>query len=148
MLHFAYGANMHGPMMWGRCPAARPGGRALLPNHRFIVMREGFATIVRSPGDIVHGVLWRLTLRDLAVINADENLDGGLYRAVNMPVWAGRRCLRALVYVGRSRASGRPRPGYMEIVTGAARDAELPPHYIRSLERWASAAGRKRGDVA
>src|SRR3984893_7182669 len=113
MLHFAYGSNMSVQMMRRRCPAARLEGRALLPGYRVIITREGYASILSALGGRVHGVLWRLAPRDLAA----------LYRAVTMTVVGNRRRVAALVYVGRSQARGRPRPGYMDIVTAAAREA-------------------------
>jgi hypothetical protein len=135
MLHLAYGSNMSTALMRGRCPGARLEGHALLPGYRVIIMRCGYASIVPAPGAVVHGLLWRLTLRDLAALNAYENLDGGLYRAVTMAVVAGRRRRAARVYVGRDRATGRPRRGYLAIITQAARHAGFPPHYVRRLQR-------------
>jgi len=122
-----------------RCPGARLEGRACLPGWRFIIMRSGYASVVAAPGGCVHGLLWRLTPRDVAALNAYENIDGGLYRAVTMAVAAHRRHHAARVYVGRDSARGRPRPGYLDIVMRAARDAGFPPHYVRSLARWGSA---------
>jgi gamma-glutamylcyclotransferase (GGCT)/AIG2-like uncharacterized protein YtfP len=135
MLHFAYGSNMSAPLMRRRCPGARCEGRAMLPGYRLIIMRSGYASVVAAPGGGVHGLLWRLTPRDVAALNAYEHLDGGLYRAVTLAVVAHHRRRAALVYVGRDRRRGRPRPGYVEIVTRAARDAGFPPHYVRSLVR-------------
>ena len=137
MLHFAYGSNMSVPMMRRMCPAARCEGRAVLPGHRVFIIREGYASIRRANGASVHGVLWRLTPRDFAVLNAYENLAGGLYRAAMMRVIADKRTA-ALVYVARRQARGRPRPGYMEIVIAGARDAGLPIWYIRDLSRLAN----------
>jgi cation transport regulator ChaC len=133
MLHFAYGSNMSVPMMRRRCPAVRLEGRALLPGYRFVITREGYASILSAPGGRVHGVLWRLTPRDLAALNAYENL-GELYRAVTMTVVGNRRRVAALVYVGRSQARGRPRPGYMDIVTAAC--------YVRNLARLAKGVSK------
>ena len=141
MLHFAYGSNMSVPMMRRRCPAARLEGRALLAGYRVIITREGYASILSAPGGRVHGVLWRLTPRDLAALNAYENL-GELYRAVTMTVVGNRRRVAALVYVGRSQARGRPRRGYMDIVTAAAREAGLPPCYVRDLARLAKGVSK------
>ena len=90
MLHFAYGSNMSEPLLLRHCPTARPEGRAYLPGHRFIIMGSGYASIVPAPGGGVHGLLWRLKPRDLAALNAYENLDGGLYRSVTMAVVTGR----------------------------------------------------------
>jgi hypothetical protein len=139
MLYFAYGSNMSAAVMRRRCPGAQLEGRAYLPGYRFIIMRSGYASVVAAPGDGVHGLLWRLTPREVAALNAYENLDGGLYRAVALAVVSHRRRRAARVYVGRDRTLGRPQPGYLEIVTQAARDAGFPPYYLRSLARWASA---------
>jgi gamma-glutamylcyclotransferase (GGCT)/AIG2-like uncharacterized protein YtfP len=137
MLYFAYGSNMCVPRMRRRCPGARLKGRAILPGHRFIIMRSGYASVVPAAGGCVHGLLWRLTPRAMAALNAYENLAGGLYRVVTIAIVADRRRRAARVYVGRERACGRPRPGYFDIVTQAARDAGFPPHYVRRLQRWA-----------
>jgi gamma-glutamylcyclotransferase (GGCT)/AIG2-like uncharacterized protein YtfP len=137
MLYFAYGSNMSVPRMRRRCPGARLEGRAILPGHRFIIMRSGYASIVPAAGGCVHGLLWRLTPRAMAALNAYENVAGGLYRAVTMTVIADRRHHAARVYAGRERVCGRPRPGYLDIVTQAAHDAGFPPHYVRRLQRWA-----------
>jgi gamma-glutamylcyclotransferase (GGCT)/AIG2-like uncharacterized protein YtfP len=135
VLHFAYGSNMDVGTMRRRCPGARLEGRAVLPGYRFMIMRDGYATVVPASGGRVHGVLWRLTPRDLAALNAYEGLDRGLYRAVPLPVVAERQRRAALVFVATSRVRGRPRSGYMELVMAAARDAALPPDYVRSLAR-------------
>jgi gamma-glutamylcyclotransferase (GGCT)/AIG2-like uncharacterized protein YtfP len=137
MLHFAYGSNMSVPMMRRMCPAARREGRAVLQGYRVFIMREGYASIRRDSGACVHGVLWRLSPRDLAVLNAYENLAGGLYRAAMMSVVAQKR-LAAFVYVARRLGRGRPRPGYMEIVIAGAREAGLPAWYVRDLARLAN----------
>jgi len=142
MLYFAYGSNMCVTQMRRRCPGARLEGCAYLPGYRFIIMRSGYASVVPAPGGCVRGLLWRLTPRDVAALNAYENLDSGLYRAVTVTVVAHRRRRAALVYIGRDQACGRPRPGYMDIVTQAAHGAGVPPHYLRSLARWGG--GRRR----
>jgi hypothetical protein len=51
--------------------------------YRFIVMRPGYASVVPAPGSSVDGMRWRVTPRDMAALNACENLDGGLYLAVS-----------------------------------------------------------------
>lgn len=88
-----------------------------------------------APGAAVHGVLWRLAVRDLAALNAYEGLAYGLYRAVTLRVTMDGRRRAALVYVAASRMRGRPRSGYMEVVVAAASEAALPPDYIRDLSR-------------
>jgi AIG2 family protein len=135
-LHFAYGSNMSRALMVPRCPTAREIGVAILDGFRFIVTADGYASVVRAPGERVHGLAWRLAPRDLAALNAYEGLDHGLYRAATLPVRIGTACMPALVYVGRSRVPGVPRPGYLDCVLAAARELELPTAYVDALARW------------
>jgi gamma-glutamylcyclotransferase (GGCT)/AIG2-like uncharacterized protein YtfP len=153
MLHFAYGSNMERVAMRRRCPGAMAVATARLDNWRFIVTRDGYASIVPASGAVVHGVLWRLTARDLAAVNAYESLDSGLYRRRMLPVTQNGRRLQALVYVGREAREGRPQPGYQEGIIAAARDWKLPEDYVRMLERWspsrhAGARAVETGEIA
>lgn len=141
-LHFAYGSNMSRTLMQPRCPTAAALGTAQLHGHRFLIMREGYASVAPAPGEIVHGVLWRLTARDVAALNAYENIESGLYTREMLPVRQGEATVSALVYVGHGRAEGKPRPGYMELVLAAAREWNLPDDYVRGLARWQASAWR------
>jgi gamma-glutamylcyclotransferase (GGCT)/AIG2-like uncharacterized protein YtfP len=134
--YFAYGSNMSRALMRPRCPAAREIGVARLDGWRFMIMREGYASIVPAPGGAVHGLVWRLTPRDIAALNAYERLDQGLYRAAKVEVRCGARRVTALVYVGGSRATGTPRPGYLELVLASAREVGLPAAYVDGLARF------------
>jgi gamma-glutamylcyclotransferase (GGCT)/AIG2-like uncharacterized protein YtfP len=134
-LHFAYGSNMSRALMRRRCPSARALGPARLDGWRFAIMREGYASIVPAPGAAVHGVVWRLSPRDLAALNAYENLDRGLYVRRVLSVLIGARRQAALVYVAPGRAAGRPQPGYQELVVAAAREWSLPDDYVQALAR-------------
>ena len=135
ILHFAYGSNMSRALMHRRCPGARALGPAQLDGWRFVITRDGYASLVRDPGGRVHGVLWRLTPRDLAALDAYENIDAGLFRRVLLAVQADGRSVKAIVYIGRDGAPGRARAGYMELVAMAAREAGLPSDYVAGLER-------------
>lgn len=141
-LHFAYGSNMSRELMRAHAPDARPVGRARLAGFRFIITRAGYASVVPARGSMVHGVLWNLTPRDVASLNAYESIDSGLYRRATLPVnWGGGQ-KEALVYLGRDTEPGRPRAGYLDVVLAAARDWELPPPYVRSLQRWSATRWR------
>ena len=73
-LHFAYGSNMSRALMAARCQGAAAVGIAVLSGWRFVINPEGFGSIALRPGGRVHGVLWRLSARDLAAINAYESV--------------------------------------------------------------------------
>ncbi len=142
-LYFAYGLNMDRAGMARRCPGALAHGPATLVGFRFFVMREGYASLMRAPGEIVHGVLWRTGPRDLAALDAFESLDSGLYRRATLPVRANGGWMNALVYIGRTRGQGPPRPGYLDLVAAAAREWNLPAAYIDSIERLAAGGCRR-----
>jgi gamma-glutamylcyclotransferase (GGCT)/AIG2-like uncharacterized protein YtfP len=142
MLYFAYGSNMSPALMGRHCPAAAALGTARLAGWRFMIMRNGYASIVPAQAAQVHGVLWRLSPRDLAALDAYESVDSGLYRRRMLAVAHRGRRVSALVYLGRERAEGRPTPAYQRIVVAAAREWDLPAAYIRGLERWGPPGAR------
>ena len=135
-LSFAYGSNMDAIAMAARCPGSRPLGPARLPRHRFLVNADGYATVVRDPRRSVWGLLWDLSLADVAALDRYESVATGLYAKVVQPVLTAGGPKRALVYVGRSADPGRPGPGYMEAVVAAARAAGAPADDLRELGGW------------
>ncbi|HET9816979.1 MAG TPA: gamma-glutamylcyclotransferase family protein [Xanthobacteraceae bacterium] len=148
-LHFAYGSNMSRALMQARCPRAEAIGTATLSGWRFVINPEGFGSIAPHPGERVYGVLWRLSARDLAAINAYESVDSGLYVRRHLSVRCGATQAIALVYIARRRGEGLPRPGYIPLVVEAAREWQLPEAYIHALARWAPSrwAGARAKDT-
>jgi hypothetical protein len=137
-LYFAYGSNMNRAAMRRRCPAARAVGPATLERYRFFVGIDGWGSVKPSAGDTVHGVLWRLTARDVAALHAYELLHKGLYDVRHLPVRSGAQRVPAMIYRLRRRSAGRPKPGYIEMIAASARAWNLPERYIRSVERWST----------
>jgi cation transport regulator ChaC len=135
-LYFAYGSNIQRAAMARRCPAARAIGPAVLVGYEFFVGVDGWGSVKPHPGGMVHGVLWRLTPRDIAALHAYELLHKGLYEVRHLPVRVGSRRVRSMIYLLRRRTPGRPKPGYVEMIAVAGRGWKLPERYIRSVERW------------
>jgi gamma-glutamylcyclotransferase (GGCT)/AIG2-like uncharacterized protein YtfP len=133
-LYFAYGSNMDREAMAARCPRSRPIGLGKLPRHRFLITRDGYASVVRDPRRTVHGVVWDLALSDVPALDRYESIGTGLYTKINQPIVMKGGARRALVYVGRSAIKGEPRPGYLEAVLAAARTWNLPEAYLREME--------------
>ncbi|MEA2903127.1 MAG: hypothetical protein QOI12_514 [Alphaproteobacteria bacterium] len=129
-------------LMATRCPSATALGTATLAGWRFVINPDGFGSIAPRPGALLRGVLWRMTVRDLAAINAYEGLDTRLYLRRRLPVRRGGRMAMALVFIARRRGEGRARPGYVSLVVDAAREWDLPNAYIRSLQRWSPSGWR------
>ena len=151
-LYFAYGTNMDRASMRQRCPSGRAIGTSLLTGWRLLVTVDGYVSIARKAGAQVHGVLWRLTSRDFAALDAYEAVAAGLYRRRALPVLAEGRRQWAQVYIGRSNAPGRPRPGHMMPVVTAARQWNLPAAYLDEMQQWAGPArvgarARESGEI-
>lgn len=147
--HFSYGANMSRAVMRRHAPGARPIGAAVLPDHRFVITADGYASVEPAKAGSVHGVLWRITPRDRVTLDAWENVDGGLYRGEMLSIRGPSGRSPALVYFARPGREGRPRPGYMELVVQAALEWGLPPDYVADLQRLARPLGadsRKIGE--
>jgi AIG2-like family len=136
--HFAYGANMSRAVMKKYAPGAHALGVAELADHRFVITADGYASVEPRRVETVHGVLWRITPRDRVMLDAWENVGGGLYRCETLAVRGPGGRTPALVYCARPGAEGRPKPGYIELVVAAAREWDLPESYVRSLQAWAS----------
>ena len=142
--YFAYGSNMDAAAMRARCPKSRPLGRARLARHRFALMADGYATVVRDPNSEAHGVLYDLALSDVPALDRYEGVARGLYSKATQPALrADGRPVRALVYIGAAPAvAGRARnPEYMAGVIAAARAAELPATYVEFLSGLLSGNG-------
>ena len=135
-LYFAYGSNMDAAAMRARCPKSRPLGLARLARHRLALMADGHATVVRDPNNAVHGVLYDLAQSDVAALDRYEEVSRGLYIKANQPVLRAEGApARALVYIGRGApsAEAKPKPGYVEGILCAAREAGLPAAYVGFL---------------
>lgn len=140
--YFAYGANLDVTAMAGRCPHAKPAGLARLMNFRFLIMRDGVASVQREPGAVVHGLLWSLELSDVAPLDAFEDVAAGLYTKTIQPVMKTVGSVQAFLYLGHTTETGLPLPGYLESVVGAAEAIGLPTTYCGSLRTWGAKGTR------
>ncbi|MDE2167706.1 MAG: gamma-glutamylcyclotransferase [Alphaproteobacteria bacterium] len=129
--YFAYASNIDLAAMRARCPGARVVGVAVLANHRFRIVRSGYASVLRATGSRVFGLLWWIRRRDEAALDAYEETGRGLYRRRFLKVVTlDGRPYPALVYVARGNSPGKPRHGYLEPIIAAARQAHLPAETI------------------
>jgi gamma-glutamylcyclotransferase (GGCT)/AIG2-like uncharacterized protein YtfP len=135
-LYFAYGSNLDQIAMSTRCPGARPLGPARLEAHQFFIMVEGYASVRPARDATVHGLLWRIKAEHVSALDEYEEVASGLYDRATIHVRGPAGRLPALIYLGRSRAEGVPRPGYLEAVVAAARACGLPTGYCTELRGW------------
>lgn len=142
-LYFAYGSNMDRAHMARLCPQAEPYGVAALRSYKYVIAASGFATVIPWPGSFVHGVLWKIGPKEIAALDRYEDVAGGLYRAVQLPIKYNERLLRALVYLASGDKTGLTPSGYSEKIVAAAKDWNLPAGYVDYLAGQGSAMPRR-----
>ncbi len=133
--YFAYGSNMDRAHMAKLGPQAEALGIASIDHRRFFIAHGGYGSIARKRGSTVHGVLWRISARDLVALDRYEAIGDGLYQHAVLPVHFDNKLLSGLVYVANDARPARPRPEYRNLLLAAARDWKLPDGYLAELER-------------
>src|ERR1700712_4624805 len=133
--YFAYGSNLNVTQMARRCPDARDPRPATLADHDWLINERGVATVEPLDGAEVHGVLWQVSDRDLAVLDSAEGVPVR-YRRDSMTVQTADGPADAWVYVDHRVEPGPPRPGYLERIIEGAVHHGLPQRWLDFLERW------------
>src|SRR3978361_2487372 len=103
-LYFAYGSNGDAAAMAARCPGSRAIGVGRLVRHRFVIMREGYASVMRDPRRSVWGMVWDLALADMPALDRYEGVAGGLYTNRQQYSGGGPAPRRPRGRVARTRA--------------------------------------------
>ncbi len=136
-LYFAYGSNMDVLQMQQRCPTASLAGRATLKAYRFIIQRDGFASVVADPMAAVFGLLWQLQPEDEAALDQYEGISVGLYRKEMVTVRnATGQNVSAMIYIAEEATPGQPEADYLKSILAAARAFSFPETYCQQLEQW------------
>ncbi len=141
MLYFAYGSNMSVARMRQRIPSAQALACAVLRGHRLAfhkVGRDGSAKCdalpSARPGDLIHGVLYRLAAHDKPVLDAHEGLGHGYAeRRVMVLAADGMHSAAFLYQATQVDHTLTPFRWYREHVLRGAREHGLPAAYIAAI---------------
>lgn len=131
--YFAYGSNLNIEQMSRRCPDAVPIGPADLRGYELEFRRV--LTIVKRPGGIVKGGLWKITDRDERALDRYEGYPG----------WYEKYLIRfsddvvAMTYVLNKGFEDKPARIYLETCLKGCRDFGIDPSelfkaYCRSMK--------------
>ncbi len=123
-LYFAFGSNLSAKQMRARCPSARAAARAVLPNHALIFggfsrrWQGAVASVVRSRGAEVDGLLYWISKADLAALDRFEGHPLAYQRRVKAPVDEHGRRRRAYVYLQPEEdfEPWAPQPEYLGVL--------------------------------
>ena len=146
---FGYGSNMDLDQMSERCPNSRgtfqpfvaklDGWRLWFP--RYSDRRQGgVGSLLSAPGDAVWGVVFGLTLEDLARLDRSEGVSSGAYRRARLPITWGRD-LKQEVWTYLALPQDEPPrryPPHEDYLAQYIRGAEsfkLPAEYMEKLKR-------------
>ena len=100
-LYLAYGSNLNLGQMAHRCPDSQVAGKAELPGYRLLFRgRPGnaHATIEESEGYTVPVLLWKVSVRDEALLDRYEGYPY-YYGKVQIPVELDGKTVSAMAYV-------------------------------------------------
>jgi len=138
MFYFAYGSNLWRDQMRERCPDHEEIGYGVLRGYRWIISQRGYATIVASPRDEVHGMVYKLTETDECRLDRHEVG----YRKETVPVILDGRSTPCLVYIDPVEAEGVAWPEYVGRINRGISDSALSPEYVvRSMRKFIPVTG-------
>ena len=121
--------------MQHRCPDHRIVGRGSAKGYRWIISKRGYANIVKSDEDEVHGVIYEISESDECSLDRCEGVDCGGYRKEMIVVESEGQCRECLVYVDFIEEEGEPREEYIERVNKGISDSGLPSRYVDGCVR-------------
>ena len=144
--HFAYGSNMNRAQMLSRTGKILEEHNASLPNFevRFNKKVRGGtagANIQPSPGNTVHGVLYKIEEGAMRSLDRYEGVPDH-YRRIEVQVTPeGGQPVPAQIYIASKVEKGlRPSPSYLQSMLDGAGEHNLPASYIGELKTAAGAA--------
>jgi gamma-glutamylcyclotransferase (GGCT)/AIG2-like uncharacterized protein YtfP len=142
MLHFAYGSNLSHKFLRQYCPTAVFQMKAELPNYRIVFpffsqkRQGGISSIVHAPGELVHGVLYEVTLKEMEELDVVESVPQGHYmRETYLVLGEDRRWHSSDLYrCAKPSGPYTPARSYVELMFEGAMEHQLDPIYIKELQ--------------
>jgi gamma-glutamylcyclotransferase len=139
---FAFGSNMSLTQMNKRCPESSKLCIATLENHklsfpRFSNTRKcGVASVETKEGEIVWGVVFRLTGSDWSKLDKYEGVKRNFYKRVGATVYENgdsNKPIECETYVAIPEGEFFPNKDYLSTILEGAKENHLPNNYIESL---------------
>jgi gamma-glutamylcyclotransferase len=119
-----------------RCPESKLVGLGILREWKWLINGRGYANIVRSPGDVVYGLVYEISPRDEAGLDELEGVPTAYTKhIVGIELQSENdegSVVQGLAYVDEIRTKeGEPRKEYVYRVNMGINDAAS-----RGLPRW------------
>jgi len=139
MMYFAYGSNMDFEQMRQRCPSCEVIGNARLSHYAMSFTRwsrswkSGTADILPEKGELVYGILYKLSPDDLKKMDKVADYPNSYVRQ-DIAVLCDEEPLPALTYVARRQGVFSPSRSYLNKMIQGAENHELPEEYVSFLK--------------
>jgi gamma-glutamylcyclotransferase (GGCT)/AIG2-like uncharacterized protein YtfP len=128
--YFAYGSNMWTDQMNRRCPQSIKVGTGVLHDYRWIISTRGYANIIDSPADEVHGVVYAISINDELSLDAFEGVAAGSYGKQVVRVLLEKQVVSCMVYIDPVTSEGIAHDEYIGRINNGITDAGLPDEYV------------------
>ena len=153
---FTYGANMDLAQMGERCPnskdlfqpfVARADGWRLWFPRSSERRQGGVGSMMSAPGEAVWGVVFGLTLEDLARLDRSEGVPSSYRRDRLALTWGKGLSQEVWAYLAipqdKPPKHYMPHQDYLALYIRGAESFKLPPEYIDKLKKIETAKRRK-----
>ena len=133
--YFAYGSNLWIDQMNRRCPESTVVGKGVLHGYRWIITTRGYASIVVSDEDEVHGVVYAMKPDDVCSLDTHEGVASGLYVKRILNVLQAGQGMECLVYIDPVTDEGVPHDEYIHRINEGLKDSDLSKAYVSKYIR-------------
>ncbi len=113
-----------------RCPEHRLIGNGILKRYRWIITTRGYANVVKSSSDEVHGLVYEISESDEKSLDELEGVQIGHYRKEMLKIDIGGVFKECLVYIDPVQKEGKPKKEYIERINKGISDSKLPSEYV------------------
>jgi len=116
--------------MKDRCPEHRLIGNGILRGYRWIITTRGYANVVKSSSDEVHGIVYEISESDENRLDKLEGVQTRDYLKEMLKIEIEGENKECLVYVDPVQKEGKPKKEYIGRINKGVSDSKLPSEYI------------------
>ena len=121
--------------MFVRCPESSYLTSGILSDYSWFINTRGYASIRQNLNDFVLGEIFKLSDKDIELLDIYESVAEGMYEKFIMSVSTLNGDIDCLVYVATDNENGQPQAEYIERINHGIKSANLPSAYVQKSIR-------------
>lgn len=142
--YFAYGSNMDSKQMAGRVGRCDIEWRTgYVQDYKLVFNKpgrdnSGKANIEPCPGEVVWGVLYKLTREELEKLDKHEGVGSGDYyrKCLKVTLESGEIVVAECYFACKTRSGLKPNRDYLERIISGGEEHGLPKGYVERLRKF------------